>query len=95
MLLKIAEHCKALEAELAKDKPRDTVILPIMSTLFTSRRSYIEHDAEDVKHILLVYPALKRPTVVSFIPTVTSASQSNMFIYLDGARNAFNFEKRR
>ena len=58
----IAEHLKALDAEMAKDKPRDTTYLPLMSTLFSSQRSYVE----DVKHILLVYPALRLPNVVSY-----------------------------
>ena len=66
----IAEHLKGIISEMAKEKPRDSVLLPLMRTLFSSRRSYIEHDAEDVSNILEVYPALRRPSVVSKFYTV-------------------------
>ena len=67
----IAEHLKGVTSEMAKEKPRDSVVLPLMRTLFSSRRAYIEHDAEDVSNILKVYPALRRPSVVSdFIPCI-------------------------
>ena len=61
----IAEHLKGVTSEMAKERPRDSVVLPLMRTLFSSRRSYIEHDAEDVSSIIDVYPALRRPSVVS------------------------------
>ena len=67
----IAEHLKGVTSEMAKEKPRDSVVLPLMRTLFSSRRAYIEHDAEDVSNILEVYPALRRPSVVSdFLPCI-------------------------
>ena len=66
----ITEHLKGIATEMAKEKPRDSVLLPLMRTLFSSRRSYIEHDAEDVSKILDVYPALRRPSVVSEFCTV-------------------------
>ena len=61
----IAEHLKGVTSEMAKEKPRDSVVLPLMRTLFSSRRAYIEHDAEDVSSILEIYPALRCPSVVS------------------------------
>jgi hypothetical protein len=61
----IAEHLKGVTSEMAKEKPRDSVVLPLMRTLFSSRRAYIKHDAEDVGSILEIYPALRRPSVVS------------------------------
>ena len=66
----IAEHIKGVTSEMAKEKPRDSVVLPLMRTLFSSRRAYIEHDAEDVNNILEVYPALRRPSVVSGFYTI-------------------------
>ena len=67
----IEEHLKGVASEMAKEKPRDSVLIPLMRTLFSSRRSYIEHDAEDVNHILEVYPALRRPSVVSEYYTIS------------------------
>ena len=57
----IAEHLKGIASEMAKEKPRDSIVLHFLS----SRRPCIQHDAEDVSNILEVYPALRRPSVVS------------------------------
>ena len=48
----IAEHLKGVTTEMAKEKPHDSVVLPLMCTLFSSRRAYIEHDAEDVSRVV-------------------------------------------
>ena len=57
----IAEHLKDIASEMAKEKPRDSIVPHSLS----SRRSCIQHDTEDVSNILEVYPALCRPSVVS------------------------------
>lgn len=61
----IQEHNKALHEELSKAKPRDPVILPLMKSTFSERRIYRQNDAISVKETLDVYPALRRPAVVS------------------------------
>ena len=57
----IEKHMKAIGSELAKAKPRDTVLLPLMKSTFANRRLF---DADSVNAILEEYPALSRPAVV-------------------------------
>lgn len=61
----VAEHNKALQEEMQKSKPRDSVLLPLMRSTFYDRRIFIQNDAASVSDILDHYPALYRPAVVS------------------------------
>lgn len=57
-------HITAINAELKKPKPRDSILLPLMKSIYPSRRAFILNDATSAKHILDVYPALQRQLVV-------------------------------
>ena len=57
-------HLSALSTELAKAKPRDSVLLPLMKSTYPSHRLLFLNDATSAKHILNEYPALQRQTVV-------------------------------
>lgn len=59
------KHMRAISSELAKAKPRDTVLLPLMKSTFAPRRLFVLNDADSVNAILQEYPALSRPAVVS------------------------------
>lgn len=58
-------HKKAIDDEMDKAKPRDTVLLPLMKMIYGDRRMFVMNDATSVAEILSCYPALKRPPVVS------------------------------
>ena len=60
----IEQHKKALTNELAKSKPRDSVLLPLMKSTYNERRMYILNEAISVGNILEKYPALSRIAVV-------------------------------
>lgn len=59
-----AEHNRALQQEMQKAKPRDSVLLPLMKNTFNERRIYIQNDATTVKETLEIYSALARPALV-------------------------------
>ena len=58
-------HRNALSAELAKSKPRDSVLLPLFKAIYHERRLFIQNEATCVKHIVEKYPALSRRAIVS------------------------------
>lgn len=58
-------HLKALEAELKKNKPRESIIHPLMKSTFQFRREWILDRAEPIHSIIEKYPALSYTTVVS------------------------------
>ena len=58
-------HLSAISTELGKGKPRDSILLPLMRSTYSSRRMFILNDATSAKHILDEYPALQRQAVVS------------------------------
>ena len=60
----VAEHAKALNEEMKKSKPRDSVLLPLMKHTFHDRRIFVQNDAASVTEILDNCPALARPAVV-------------------------------
>ncbi len=57
-------HLSAVSIELAKAKPRDSVLLPLMKSTYPSRRLFVLNDATSARHILDEYPALQRQAVV-------------------------------
>ena len=57
-------HLAAISSELAKAKPRDSILLPLMRSTYPSRRLFILNDATCAKHVLDDYPALQRQAVV-------------------------------
>ena len=57
-------HKKAIDDEMAKTKPREAVLLPLMKTIYGDRRMFIMNDATSVVEILSCYPALKYLSVV-------------------------------
>ena len=58
-------HNKAIGAELAKAKPRDSVLLPLMRSTYGVRRMFILNEAKCVQGILEKHKALARPAMVS------------------------------
>lgn len=58
-------HEKAISDELAKPKPRDSVLLPLLKSTYHERRLYIQSEATCVKEILGKYPALRHLSIVS------------------------------
>ena len=60
----VAEHAKALNGEMKKPKPRDSVLLPLMKYTFHDRRIFVQNDAASVTEIVDTYPALARPAMV-------------------------------
>lgn len=61
----LALHNKAIGTELAKAKPRDSVLLPLMRSTYGERRMFILNEATSVQAILLQHCALSRPAIVS------------------------------
>ena len=61
----INKHQAAITEELAKAKPRDTVLLPLLKTTYGERRLFIVNCASSIKDVKTRYPALNRPVVVS------------------------------
>ena len=61
----LIQHMKAIEDELGKAKPRDTVLLPLLKLTYSERRMYVQEIATCVADILTKYKALSRPAVVS------------------------------
>ena len=61
----IEAHKKAISDEVAKAKPRDSVLLPLFKAIYHERRLFIQHEAVSVKQILEKYPALSRRAIVS------------------------------
>ena len=57
-------HKKAIDDEMDKAKPRDTVLLPLMKMIYGDRRMFIMNDATSVAEILSCYSALKQPPVL-------------------------------
>lgn len=60
----IAEHQKAMNKELQKTRPRDSILLSLMKSTFGVRRMFVLSDAISVGAILHEYPALSRPAVI-------------------------------
>lgn len=60
----IESHLSAITTELAKAKPRDSILLPLMKSTYPSRRMFILNDAISTKNILHEYPALQHQAVV-------------------------------
>ena len=58
-------HKKAIGTELARAKPRDSVLLPLMRSTYGERRMFILNEETSVRGILQKYQALSRPAVVS------------------------------
>ncbi|ORU90789.1 MAG: hypothetical protein A6F71_07510 [Cycloclasticus sp. symbiont of Poecilosclerida sp. M] len=63
----LSQHKAAITTELSKNKPRDTVLLPLMKSTFGERRMFILNEATSVRNILSVYPSLHRPAIVSIM----------------------------
>ena len=63
----VAEHQKAMNNELEKTRPRDSILLPLMKSTFGARRMFVLSDAISVAAILKEYRALSRPAVVCAI----------------------------
>ena len=62
----LEQHKKAIRVELAKAKPRDTVLLPLLKLTYDERRMYILN-GNTVKEVLEEYPTLSNPAIVSFV----------------------------
>ena len=60
----VQRHIKALEDEMAKEKPRDHLLLPLMKSTYCTRRMEIESDELPVADLLKKFGASKRISVV-------------------------------
>jgi hypothetical protein len=58
------QHRKAIENELGRMRPRDSVLLPLFMSTFGERRMFIMNEASSVCQINQKYPALNRPLCV-------------------------------
>lgn len=63
----LEQHKKAISKELAKTRPRDSILLPLMKSTYDERRMYVLNDATSVNQILSKYPALCHPAMVCCI----------------------------
>ena len=72
-------HLSAISTELAKAKPRDSVLLSLMKSTYPSRRLFILNDASSAKHILDEYPALQYQAVVR-IGTVLCMISNSLYL---------------
>ena len=61
----LEQHKKAITTELAKAKPRDNVLLPLLKLTYEERRMYILNGGNTIKEVLEEYPALSNPAIVS------------------------------
>ena len=61
----VAEHAKALNEEMKKPNPRDSVLLPLMKHTFHDLRILFQNNASSVTEILDIYPALARLAVMT------------------------------
>ena len=62
----VTKHIAAIEAEMKKAKPRESLILPLMKKTFHNRWEYIQHEANSARDIIEKFPALKFSAVVSY-----------------------------
>ena len=69
----LEEHKKVIATELGKAKPRDSVLLPLMKSMYGERRMYILNEATSVAVILTSHPALSHPTIVSLFPNLLNS----------------------
>ena len=63
----IAQHKKAMSEEMAKVKPRESIVLPLMKMSYQNRWDFICNEAKSVQEILGEYPALRRLAIVCFL----------------------------
>lgn len=71
----IEVHKKAIADELAKSKPRDNVLIPLLKSIYHERRLFIQSEATCVKQIIERYPALpRRPLQVICLCVPTSCN---------------------
>ena len=61
----IHQHISAIDIEMKKTKPRDSVLLPLYRSTFAVQWKFIKNDAENVRDILKKYVALRHPKIVS------------------------------
>ena len=62
----VCQHLGAIEEEMKKAKPRESLILPLMKKTFRDRWEFVQHDALSVKVVIDKFPSLKFPAAVSF-----------------------------
>ena len=63
----VNETKKAIRTELAKGKPRDLVLAPLMKSTYEERRMDILSATVSVDEFLTNYPALSRPAMACLI----------------------------
>ena len=76
-------HLKALETELKKAKPRQSIVLPLMKSTFSSRHKWILDTEVTIDSALKKYPALSRPSVVSKINNQFFQQKKARFFKID------------
>ena len=73
----IAQHKKAMSEEMAKVKPRESIVLPLMKMSYQNRWDFICNEAKSVQEILGEYPALRRLAIVCFFMYMLTHSPSS------------------
>ena len=66
----IAQHKKAMSEEMAKVKPRESIVLPLMKMSYQNRWDFICNEAKSVQEILGEYPALRRLAIVCYAKVI-------------------------
>ena len=76
----IEQHKKAMSEEMAKMRPRESVLLPLMKLSYQNRWDFICNEAQSVQGILEEYPALRKLMVVS-CPTLLACMCLHMWLF--------------
>ena len=61
----LEKHKKGMSKEMEKPRPRDSILLQLIKSTYTDRRMYILDGSTSIEETLSMYPALRRPAVVS------------------------------
>ena len=77
---------------MARDKPRDHLLLPLMKSTFYARRMSIQNDEQPLAEFLRTFKALKCISVVStYITYILFVPQYAFYYYYGVGRQLFQF----
>ena len=61
----LEEHIKAMKDEMSRQRPRNSLLAPLMKSTYKDRRNYILYEIVPVATVIEKYPALSQPAMVS------------------------------
>lgn len=61
----LEEHIKAMKEEMSKQRPRSSLLAPLMKSTYKDRRNFILYDIVPVATVIDKYPALSQPAMVN------------------------------